>query len=132
MKICDQSYINIINAIWLNRNQSRFQDKVLNWRTAINLITAKVSTSGNNTAKSSSISMHEFNIMKYFNVSIKPPRAPIIREVIWMPPLDTWIKINTDGSYVKNPAKASIGGIFRNNAGICVGCCHRDFRVSNH
>jgi hypothetical protein len=78
--------------------------------------------SGNNTSKSSSINMHEFSIMKALNVSIKPPRAPIIREVIWMPPLDTWIKINTDGSYVKNPRKAYTGGIFRNNTGICVGC----------
>lgn len=115
-------FINILNVIWFNRKQSRFQDKFLGWRPAINLIIAKVALSGNNTVKSSSISMQEFSILKACNVSVKPPRAPIIREVVWTPPLSPWIKINTDGACVKNPVKASIGGIFRNNEGCCVGC----------
>ena len=67
-------FINILNVIWFNRNQSRFQDKFLGWRPAINLIIAKVSLSGNNTIKSSSISMQEFSILKACNVSVKPPR----------------------------------------------------------
>ena len=66
--------------------------------------------------------MQEFSILKACNVSVKPPRAPIIREVVWTPPISPRIKINTDGACVKNPVKASTGGIFRNNEGCCVGC----------
>jgi len=55
-------------------------------------------------------------------VNIKPPKAPIIKEIIWLPPLQSWIKINTDGASTKNSIKASAGGIFRNSEGVFLGC----------
>ena len=66
--------------------------------------------------------MHEFSILKSCKVNIKPPRAPIIKEVIWPPSTISWIKINIDGAFVKYPNRALTGGIFRNHEGICVGC----------
>ena len=30
--------INLINTIWYRRNQSRFQDKLIHWKTAINMM----------------------------------------------------------------------------------------------
>lgn len=77
------------------------------------MIIADVSLSGNNTNKTAARDMLEFTIMKACKVNIKPPKAPIIKEVIWSPPLHSWIKINTDGASTKNPIKASAGGIFR-------------------
>jgi len=45
----------------------------------------------------------------------------ITKEIIWSPPLHSWIKINTDGAAIKNPNKAATGGIFRNSEGLCLG-----------
>ena len=114
--------INIINTIWFSRNKNRFQDKIVHWRTTINLIIANVSLSGNNNQKASYINMDEFRILKACQVTVRPPKAPIIREVISSPPITSLIKINTDGAAVKNPSKASAGGILRNGEGICFGC----------
>ena len=49
--------INLIKTIWYRRNQSRFQDKLIHWKTAINMIIAKVSLSGNNTNKTAARDM---------------------------------------------------------------------------
>jgi len=114
--------INLINTIWYRRNQSRFQEKMIHWKTAINMIIAKVSLSSNNTNKAAARDMLEFTIMKACKVNINPPKAPIIKEVIWSPPPHTWVKINTDGASAKNPIKASAGGIFRNSEGVFLGC----------
>jgi len=103
--------INIINAIWFLRNQLRFRDKNIRWRSAISTIISNVSLSCNlsNTVASSSIS--DFIILKKLNISIHPPKAPKIIEVIWTPPILHWIKCNTDGS--ANHLTSSRGGIFR-------------------
>ena len=42
------------------------------------------------------------------------------------PPLQNWLKVNTDGAFVKTPVKAACGGIFRNSDGICQGCFDQD------
>lgn len=65
--------------------------------------------------------MLEFTIFKACKVSIKPPRTPLLKEVIWAPPLNSWVKINTDGASIKNPTRAAAGGIFRNSDGACLG-----------
>ena len=70
--------------------------------------------------------MTEFCILKTFKINIvsssKPPRAPIIKEVPWIPPLFHWLKVNTDGALIKNSIKAACGGIFRDAEGVCHGC----------
>jgi ribonuclease HI len=103
--------INILNAIWYSRNQQRFKDKKIHWRSAISTIISNVSLSSNlsNTVASSSIS--DFIILKKFNVCIHPPKAPKIIEVVWHPPIFRWIKCNTDGSATNT--SSSCGGIFR-------------------
>lgn len=80
-----------------------------------------MSISGNNTRKTFAGDMFEFTLLKSFKVDIHPPRAPLIKEVIWQPPIFHWVKANTDGALTKNPMKSSCGGIFRNAAGTCLG-----------
>jgi ribonuclease HI len=113
--------INLFNVIWFRRNQIRFQGKIINWRTTINLVISKVSLSGNLTSKTSASNIQEFTIMKFFKVNIKPPKATGIKEVIWFPPFHSWIKVNTDGASVQNPLRVAAGGIFRNSDGDCLG-----------
>jgi len=114
--------INIINTIWLNRNNRRYQDKQVHWKSTISLIIAQTSIAGNNSKTSYRGNMQEFRFLKACKVNIRPPRAPTIKEVIWSPPLTSWIKANIDGASTKNPIKAFLGGIFRNSESICMGC----------
>ena len=65
--------------------------------------------------------MLEFSILKACKVNIKPPRASLIKEVIWAPPMLSWVKVNIDGASIKNPTRAATGGIFRNYEGVCLG-----------
>lgn len=67
-----------------------------------------------------------FAILKALNINIHPPKAPLIIEVLWIPPLFNWLKINTDGAYIKNSAKAACGGIVRDAMGACIGCFAQD------
>jgi len=78
--------INSINAIWFARNQKRFNNTNIHWRSSIARIISEVSLSGNSTKKSSHSSMTDFSILKNFNVTIHPPNAPKIKEVFWTPP----------------------------------------------
>jgi hypothetical protein len=48
--------------------------------------------------------------LKKFRINIHPPKAPIIKEVIWQPPLINWIKGNTDGA--ANSSTTAYGGLF--------------------
>jgi hypothetical protein len=83
---------------------------------AISLIIAGTSLSGNNTLKASSNSMRDFSILKKFRIEIHHPKTSTVREIFWYPPLPNWIKCNIDGASKGNPGQASCGGIFRNNA----------------
>jgi ribonuclease HI len=107
--------INLLNTIWFARNQLRFSDKLITWRTAISMIIASSSLTGNNTSKSSTTSMRDFTLLKQFNVNIHHSRAPYSREILWHPPLLNWVKCNTDGASVGNPGNASCGGVFRDS-----------------
>ncbi|XP_024636247.1 uncharacterized protein [Medicago truncatula] len=93
-KLCDRSWtpqcrlvikvaiVNILATIWFVRNQARFNNKTIQWRSAISLVSSSVSFTGNNTTLTSSSSMTDFQILKKFNISIHPPKAPVIKEVI--------------------------------------------------
>lgn len=105
--------INTISIIWYSRNQARFQDEQIHWRSAINSIISYTSISGNNTKLCSRINMTEFVFLKAFNINIHPPRAPVIKEVIWNPPNFHWLKVNTDGALVKNPINTAMGVLLR-------------------
>ncbi|PNX86848.1 ribonuclease H [Trifolium pratense] len=52
-------------------------------------------------------------ISKQFNISIHPPKAPDIKEVIWRPPYVTLVKCNSDGA--STLTSLACGGIFRNH-----------------
>jgi ribonuclease HI len=114
--------INIFNCIWFARNQSRFQDKNINWKSSIAAVISNSALAGNLSKSVASPSISNFVILKKFNVNLHPPRAPRIIEIIWQPPSPGWTKCNTDGS--TNGNSSSCGGIFRDgnsNLLICFG-----------
>ncbi|KAK2444753.1 hypothetical protein QL285_015757 [Trifolium repens] len=111
-KICDMNWsppckvvieaamVHLLNGIWFARNQIRFNNKSLSWRTDIDMIIANTSLAENNTKKFSTNSIRDFTILKIFKVSIHHPNAPAIQEVLWQPPLQNWFKCNVDGACV--------------------------------
>ena len=107
--------IHCFYAISFCRNQKRFNDKVVNPRSTINIIISGASLSGNNTRLAANSSISDFVIHKHFEVIIKPPKAPIIKEVLWNPPIFNWVKCNTDGASLGNPGQSACGGLFRNS-----------------
>ncbi|MCH89899.1 ribonuclease H protein, partial [Trifolium medium] len=77
---------------------------------------------GNNSKKSSSNSIRDFIILKHFNVSTHHSTPPLIKEVLWQPPLINWIKCNIDEAAKGSPGIASCGGVFRDHAAALYYC----------
>ena len=125
-KICDHSLfpqckivikatlLNLINVIWFARNQIRFMDKRISWSTTISMLISNTSLWGNQTSKVSNNSKRDFLILKNYKVSIHNPKAPQIKEIMWYPPTNPWIKCNIDGASQRNLEPSSCGGVFRN------------------
>jgi hypothetical protein len=107
--------VNLLNVIWLARNQSRFNNTFISWQSVISMIITNTALSGNNTKKTSSNSIRDFSFLKLFGITIHHPRAMVVKEIIWQPPLGSWIKCNIDGASNGNPGNASCGGVFRNS-----------------
>jgi ribonuclease HI len=84
------------------------------------MIIGSTSLSGNLTKHVFYSSMSEFTILKNFKVKVHPPKAPVIKEVIWHPPILNWTKCNIDGAATSTTS--SCGGIFRNHLADFIGC----------
>jgi ribonuclease HI len=123
--------INIINGIWFCRNQVRFNNRKFSFHSVISSIISASYLSGTLTKNFSSNSMSDFLILKAFNVCTHPSKAPVIREVLWQPPLLDWIKCNTDGAAHGSPGLSACGGIFRNSSSMCVGWFAENLGIHN-
>lgn len=90
--------IHLINGIWVARNTSRFQDKIMTFGSICSLIFVQVNCSSSNTNLAYKCGLGAFSTIKEFKVPIHPTRAPRIKEVIWTPSSLNWIKCNIDGA----------------------------------
>lgn len=115
--------INLLNTIWFSRNQARYNNKIIPWQSAISLIIANTYLLGNNMCKATNNSIRDFTIMKHFKVSTHQPRAPIIKEIRWHPPLPNWKTCNIDGAFNGNPGISACGGIFKGHHEVDLMCC---------
>jgi ribonuclease HI len=106
--------IHLFNTIWYARNQARFQNNHVSWKSAIALIMSNTFLTGSNTHKPSSNSIMDFTLLKKFDIIMNPPKVPTVKEIHWHPPLLNWVKCNIDGASHGNPGPASCGGVFRN------------------
>lgn len=74
------------------------------------------------TKATSSNNIMDFKILKTFKVSSHPPKATRTIEVIWQPPIYSWVKYNTDGGSLSVPDRAACGDIFRDHYANLLGC----------
>jgi hypothetical protein len=102
--------IGVFNAIWSCRNNQRFKDIKPSLNVVFTMVCSSVSLSCNVTSLSAGPSMSEFTILKFFKVNLHRPKAQRILEVIWQPPLNGWIKCNTDGTSLGNPGLSACAG----------------------
>jgi len=82
----------------------------------------------NNTSKSS---IRDFTILKHFKVNIHHPKAPVIKEVIWNPPLQHWTKCNTNEISNGNPDISPCGSIFRDHEANFLSCFVEPFSITS-
>jgi hypothetical protein len=75
--------VNCVYFIWYARNQVRFNDKKIHWKSIINLIIATVSLSGNSSCLKAYSDISKFVLLQKFHVKMKFGTAPKIKEVIW-------------------------------------------------
>jgi len=106
--------INIINSIWYAINQMRFNDKKIPRKSSLSSVLSSNALCGNLFKVVASSNIYNFVLLKNFNVTQHPPKAPKIIEVIWKPPPPAWIKCNIDGSSTN--IGSSYGGVFRDSS----------------
>ncbi|XP_058784766.1 uncharacterized protein LOC131659617 [Vicia villosa] len=97
------------------RNLLRFQNMSTSWRNEITYIKAHVTLAGTWTTHTFRNSLENFRILKLFDIPVHPPRPLVTKEIFWVPPLENWVKANTDGA--ANNVTSACGGIFRNSTG---------------
>ncbi|AES69927.1 hypothetical protein MTR_3g041640 [Medicago truncatula] len=74
-------------------------------------------------------SISNFVIIKKLNVTLHPPKASKIIEVIWRPPIPQWVKCNIDRSSTNQ--SSACGCIFRNHDSNFLLCFGENTRVGN-
>ena len=66
--------------------------------------------------------MDELLVIRHFGLWGRPPRASVIKSVVWSPPSPGWVKVNTDGVALGSPSVGGCGGVFRNCRSFVKGC----------
>ena len=112
------SIIHVMHAIWLVRNEIRFDGHRIPLHTAQNNILASVSLSGS-LSEANYISS-DTTLLENFHVRPSFRKYKYIIPVVWKTPTTGWVKINTNGSVVNS--LASCGGIFCDHRGTFKGC----------
>jgi len=75
--------------------------------------------------------MQDFGVLEKFNYNIIPPKALIIKEVLWSSPRNSWIKCNIDGATLGCPGLSACGGIFKGHDIIFRGCFDEKLPLEN-
>jgi len=81
--ILTTTIINIFNGVWFARNQLRFQNKKIPWKTSIATILSQMALSGNLSKNKAYANISNFMLLRKFNVTLHPPKSPQVNEVIW-------------------------------------------------
>lgn len=105
-----------INVTRTARNYVRYHHKTQLFHSICATIAAKVKLSCSSTKLPFHHSVFDFLVLKAFHIPLNMSRAPIIKEVIWHPPCQGWVKCNVDGSSVMGASSLGCGGIFCRNS----------------
>ncbi|KAH6768392.1 Chalcone and stilbene synthase family protein [Perilla frutescens var. frutescens] len=71
-------------------------------------------------------SVSDLIAIRTLGVNARSAPPPIVLQVVWRPPPQDWIKINTDGSAIGSPGKIATSDVFRRHDGSVVFYFHND------
>ena len=109
--------IYILTNLWETRNFEIFRGEVPKILITIHMINSQLLLTGSNTKATTSSSMVDFKILKVFNIVVRPPSAPVIKEVFWLPLPIGWAKCSCCDAYQHNSLSIDCSGIFRDHLG---------------
>ncbi|XP_058781014.1 uncharacterized protein LOC131655124 [Vicia villosa] len=115
LAVIKASMVCTFSQIWHARNLARFEGKHLHWKNCITMIMARAKLVGSTTTRKSDNSIHNFFVLKNFEVTIQPRVPKRCIDSLWFPPDVSWIKCNIDGAAAGSPFLAASGGLFRDN-----------------
>lgn len=106
-------------------------NKAISFHSAISLIVGKIRITSNVSSSCMNSSIQEFVISKLLGILDHPRIADCISPVTWNPPLQGWVKCNSDGSAKGSPGLAGCGAIFRDHSANSLGCFSQNLGVNN-
>lgn len=110
--------ISLLNQFWGTWNKVIHNNHQPSFLVSINKLLANVKMASKYSSSSASGSMHDFFILKAYEVNIHPTRAPPVKKVIWKPPNLGWIKCNCMEPSTPPPLFWVVVEFFRNHKGI--------------
>ncbi|OVA19771.1 Reverse transcriptase zinc-binding domain [Macleaya cordata] len=116
--LCWAAIFNGFWTIWWSQNRIQF----VTIPQAIKMITHLTSDAVKFSEGHMTNSVVDLSTIRYFGATTKPRKAPRIEKVCWDPPLNGWIKINSDGCSLSTPGPSGSGGIFHDHHGRLIGC----------
>ncbi|KAK2648312.1 hypothetical protein Ddye_015801 [Dipteronia dyeriana] len=115
----------VVWTVWESRNQVIFNDKETNVWQAIDIVKFRVAWWFKHLSKGSKETLTYMLLnIKELCVDGKPIKK--INKADWIPPANSNLKFNVDGSVSGNPGPAGIGGVLRNFDGkvLCMFSCY--------
>ncbi|CAI8619298.1 unnamed protein product [Vicia faba] len=106
-----------LNSIWKAQNLVIFNDTSTTFYSSTFFTMVVVSVADNSIVVGPHLSLHDFEILKRFKVTIRPSHASNILEFFWQPPPRNWIKFNYDGASKSPSGSLAYGVISRDNGG---------------
>ncbi|XP_057775292.1 uncharacterized protein LOC130994266 [Salvia miltiorrhiza] len=112
--------------IWDGRNSTVFDSTRFEPRAILAFVKSFFSEIDGNfsTLGNSRNTWSDYVITRNIGVSTRPAPLPRMVEVHWWPPVNHWIKVNTDGSALGAPGAIAASGVFRDKWSVVRGCFH--------
>ncbi|XP_057809094.1 uncharacterized protein LOC131023567 [Salvia miltiorrhiza] len=118
--------ITLIWSLWSQRNRCIFEDESFAPMRFLQVVKVSFLDMENNFTKLGSMHNSCDDLLVVKNIGVRPRAypSPEFINVYWWPPVNNWIKVNTDGSALGAPGKIGAGGVFRDKFSWVRGCFH--------
>ncbi|XP_057770242.1 uncharacterized protein LOC130990061 [Salvia miltiorrhiza] len=126
LAIWKAAILTLMWKIWDARNATIFEDLQFSNQSILAFVKAFLKELDVNFQKLGTMdnTWSDYLITRELGVRGRVAPPPRMIEVHWWPPVDHWIKVNTDGSADGAPGNIAAGGVFRDNWASVRGCFH--------
>ncbi|KAK2663348.1 hypothetical protein Ddye_001922 [Dipteronia dyeriana] len=103
----------VVWSVWYSCNQWIFDGKSVDFKATLSLVWLSVYDVYSLGISCMRNCVDDLLILHRFGLCSRPLKAPVIKSVVWSPPVPEWIKVNTDGAALHSPGVGGCGGVFR-------------------